>query len=142
MMEEVEIIKIGIFWGFDKTKLIILRNSDPIVDYYVDMLIEAHKEDGIEYSYIKTGDNTIITQKPYIFRKLLNKGIKDDCKYIKGIPDYFPIIGKIFSINNGNWGTSLVDRIINDTIIITNNSIYAIHSIGYIRNKKLDYLGI
>ena len=41
-----------------------------------------------------------------------------------------------------SWSTTVVVNIINDDIIITKNSIYAIHDVSKMRDKKLKDLGI
>jgi hypothetical protein len=63
-------------------------------------------------------------------------------KHIKGKPDGVPIIGKSFTINGLSWGTSQVNAIIDENIIMTKNSVYAIHSISNMREQKLKNLGV
>jgi hypothetical protein len=58
----------------------------------------------------------------------------------KGILEDDPTVGK--GLNLGHWRTSVVDRIIEDCVIITRNSVYAIHDLALIREKKLNDLGI
>jgi protein subunit release factor A len=40
------------------------------------------------------------------------------------------------------WRTSVVDRIIEDCIVITKNSVYAIHDLALLRDNKLKELGL
>jgi hypothetical protein len=46
------------------------------------------------------------------------------------------------SFTVGNWHSSIVEKIINNNIVITKNSVYAIHSVSEFRDKKLKDLGI
>ena len=116
--------------------IMISTDSGELVDYYNNILVENLKN---RYTFQKTSGGII----------RINGGILDiinglkpiDGITIKGIPDSDPIVGKSFSINKGMWVTSVVEEII-DNIIITRNSVYVIHDISKVRQKKLDDLGI
>ena len=60
----------------------------------------------------------------------------------RGIEDGSPIVGESYTLDNSSWYTSRIERVIDDCIIITKNSVYAIHSISDLRDKKLNNLGI
>jgi hypothetical protein len=53
-----------------------------------------------------------------------------------------PQVGQAFTLNAGTWKTSTVLEIIDEDIIITKNSIYAIHHPQKMRDKKIEDLGI
>ena len=53
-----------------------------------------------------------------------------------------PEIGRPFELDFGGWRTSTVLEIIDENIIITKNSIYAIHHPQKMRDKKIQDLGI
>jgi hypothetical protein len=59
---------------------------------------------------------------------------------LKGIQNKEPKIGESYGI--GNWYTSTVNKIIDEDILITRNSVYAIHDVSKIRDKILNDLGI
>ena len=67
--------------------------------------------------------------------------IKDLKLNLIGVPDGDPIVGKTYGIN-GNWYTSPIIKIIDNCVLITENSISAIHHISKIREDKLKQLGI
>ena len=135
MSKEVEILKIGSIMPSikDKDIIMVVYNGGPIFDYYVDILKEKC---GDKYNYLKT--HQAIVGTPEQFRSSLVGHKKVD--RIKGIQNEEPKIGSTYSV--GHWYTSIVNDIIEDCIIITKNSIYAIHNIEKIRNKKLNDLGI
>ncbi len=118
-MIEVEIIKLGIIIG--KQTILIDNNRGPIVEYYTKLL--KHEFHTQKFKPFKTQD---ILKDVTIFGKC----------------DGEPVIGQPYSINNYTWRTSMVNYIIEGVIIITNNSVYAIHSVGEFRNAKLEKLGI
>jgi hypothetical protein len=132
-MNNVEVIKIGEILGdinlFIEKKtyiepiIMIFCYDDNIVNYYLDIFIKNMGEE--------LREKGIKLQKTYFFKKF----------NIKGIEDSRPNIGKIYLLKSG-WHTSRVDKIIDDCIVITKNSIYAIHSISDLRDKKLNKLGI
>ena len=61
---------------------------------------------------------------------------------LKGVYVSPPEVGNCFSLNLGGWRTSVVLEIIDENIIITKNSIYAIHDPQKMRDKKIRDLGI
>jgi hypothetical protein len=126
---EVELYKIATIISSGK-KMMVVHNAGEPCDSYVKILREHCKE----YSFMKT-DKSIIGTPKMSMRSHIHKGHS-----IKGTFDYEPTVGKGLSL--GNWRTSVVDRIIEDCIIITRNSVYAIHDLALIREKKLNDLGI
>jgi hypothetical protein len=136
-MEEVEILKIGsILPTFrNKPTVMVVHNAGPTFEYYVNKL----KENCIEkFSFQKTAQS--IVGYPSVFRSSL---IGNQSSYeLKGISDGDPIIGKPYTINNSTWHTSTVEEIIDDCVIITKNSVYAIHTISKLRDEKLKNIGL
>lgn len=146
MFKEVEILKIGsvipaiiskleIIEGKKERKdtIMVVSNGGPIFDYYINMLIENCSD----YNFMSAEQSIVGT--PETFRSSL-LGHKQALT-LNGICDGDPVVGKVYSIDNGSWHSSMVNRIINN-IIITRNSVYAIHSVSYLRDIKLKELGI
>ena len=135
--QEVEILKIGTILPStieNKNTIMVVYNSGPIFDHYVNIL----REKCDEYKYLKTEKSIVGT--PQIFRSSLLGHKPVDT--LKGISDGDPIVGIPYTINNGSWHTSKIEKIIDDYILITKNSVYAIHSVSEFRNNKLKDLGI
>ena len=133
-MREVELYKIGTVLSPIKDKkqmMMVVYNAGEPCDSYIKILREHCKE---EYSFMKT-DKAIIGTPKMSMRSHLYEGHS-----IKGNLYRDPVVGETMSI--GNWMTSKIDRIIDDCIIITKNSVYAIHDPALIREKKLNDLGI
>ena len=132
----VEIIKLGeILGGFDKTHqilsyILIVSDGGELIDYYNKILM-----DNSDFKFQRTtkGGNNFLTN----YRFSISLGYS-----IKGISDGLPTIGYPYTIDNNIWNTSSVIDIIEDSIIITQNSVYAIHNLSLIRDKKLKELGI
>ena len=134
---EVEILKIGKILPpikGNKSTAMVVYDCGPIYDYYVNILKEECKND---YSFLKT-EKSIISDR---FSTRVAGRIGEGHSYV-GKFDDDPQVGKSFTLNNGSWGTSVVINIIDEDIIITKNSIYAIHNISKMRDKKLKDLGI
>ncbi len=149
MNKEVEILKLGSIMPvtpikgtrvydthqFKKQTIMVVNNGGPLFDYYVSILKENCE---IDYNFLKTEKSIVGT--PQIFRSSLigNKPVDT----LKGISDGDPIVGNSYTINNSSWHTSKVEKIIDDCILITKNSVYAIHNLSDVRDKKLNNLGI
>jgi hypothetical protein len=145
MNKEVEILKIGSVMPivpilgarvydtsqFRKKTIMVVFDGGKLFDYYVNGLIVNCGE----YSYQRTAQS--IVGSPFSFRP----GVKSE-NILKGISDGEPIIGQSYTINNSSWHTSKVERIIDGCILITKNSVYAIHNLSDVREKKLKYLGL
>ena len=145
MNKEVEILKIGSVMPivpilgarvydtsqFRKKTIMVVFDGGKLFDYYIDIL----KKNCDEYSYQKTAQS--IVGSPFSFRP----GVKSE-NILKGISDGEPIIGQSYTINNSSWHTSKVERIIDGCILITKNSVYAIHNLSDVREKKLKDLGL
>ena len=138
MNREVEILKIGTILpdikGGREFTIMVVYNGGPIFDYYVKILKEKCVD---EYKYLKT--DKAIVGTPSVFRSSLLGSVK--VPSLKGIPDHEPMVGQSYSID-GNWHTSTVMRIIDEDILITRNSVYAIHNPSKVRDKILNDLGI
>jgi len=135
--KEVEILKIGTILpdikGGREFTIMIVYNGGPIFDHYVNILKEKC---GDEYKYLKT-DQSIVgsinnASKFSKFDKPSNT--------LKGIQNADPVVGQSYGV--GNWYTSTVNRIIDENILITRNSVYAIHDVSKFREKRLNDLGI
>jgi hypothetical protein len=140
--KEVEILKLGSIiphviskWESlegkkeGKDTIMVVYNGGPIFDHYVSILKEFC---GDEYKFLKTDKNII--GGPYSYRP----GNNDPRLF--GELDGELVIGMSFTV--GNWHSSIVEKIINNNIVITKNSVYAIHSVSEFRDKKLKDLGI
>jgi hypothetical protein len=134
MKREVELYKIGTVLGGiagKKPTMMVVSNAGEPCDTYVKILREHCSE---EYSLLKT-DKAIIGTPKMSIRSHVYEGHS-----IKGFLDGAPKVGE--SVSLGHWRTSTVDRIIEDCIIVTKNSVYAIHDLSLIRDKKLKELGL
>lgn len=118
----------------NKQTIMVVYDGDQLFDYYVSILMQNCNE----YSFLKTTKSII--GKPLFFRSsLLGNQFMDT---LKGLSDGDPVVGQSYTINNSSWYTSKVEKIIDDCIIITKNSVYAIHNLSDVRQKKLDGLGL
>jgi hypothetical protein len=135
--KEVEILKIGTILpdikGGREFTIMVVYNGGSVFDYYVNILKEKC---GDEYKYLKTDQSIVGT--PEQFRSSLVGHKKVD--RIKGIQNADPVVGQSYGV--GNWYTSTVNKIIDDNILITRNSVYAIHDVSKLREKRLNDLGI
>lgn len=149
MNKEVEILKIGSILPVmpikgtrvydtaqfkNKQTIMIVSDGGELFDYYVNIL----RNNCDDYNYLKTTKS--IVGKPQTFRSSLVGNQPVDT--LKGVSDGYPIIGQSYTINNSSWYTSKVEKIIDDYIIITKNSVYAIHNLSDLRNKKINNLGL
>ncbi len=135
-MREVEIIKLGDVLGSEKDKnpfLLIITDGGEIVDHYNEILTRNCEDFKIQ----RTVGGIVQERFGDIARGKIYNG-----KGRKGIEDGNPIIGESYTLDNGNWHTSRINKIIDDCIIITKNSIYAIHNVSEMRNRRLGELGI
>lgn len=135
MNKEVEILKIGSIIPFKgKDTIMVVYNGGPIFDHYVSILKEKC---GDEYKYLKTDKSIVGTpsDRPDRFSRF-----DKPSDTLKGIQNKEPKIGESYGI--GNWYTSTVNKIIDEDILITRNSVYAIHNPSKIRDKILNDLGI
>jgi len=144
--KEVEILKLGSILPvspikgtrvydtsqFKKQTIMVVNNGGVLFDYYVSILRKNCESD---YAFLKT-DQSIVGY-PQLFRTPHKQS-----DTIKGISDGNPIVGNSYTINNSSWHTSKVEKIIEDCILITKNSVYAIHNLSDIRDKKLNDLGL
>ena len=138
MNKEVEILKIGTFLptiGKEENKdtIMVVYDGGSIFDYYVEVLKEKC---GDKYNYLKTAQSIVGMPEQGISSLLRHEKFDR----IKGIQNGEPKIGVSFGVNH--WYTSTVNDIIDGNILITRNSVYAIHDISKIREKRLNDLGI
>lgn len=118
----------------DKQTIMVVSDGGYLFDYYTNIL----RSNCDDYNYLKTAKS--IVGKPLFFRSsLLGNQFMDT---LKGLSDGNPVVGQSYTINNSSWYTSKVEKIIDDCIIITKNSVYAIHNLSDVREKKLDDLGL
>ena len=128
-MKEVEIIKLGDIFN---STITIINNGDSTVEHYNKILIDNCEGFDIEETsadiYERFGD---------VARGKISKG-----KSRNGKEDGRPIVGESYTLDNSSWHTSRIERVIDDCILITKNSVYAIHTVSELRDKKLKELGI
>ena len=133
-MRKVEIIKLGKIMAKPISNTILIDNNrGPVVEYYNKLLMNNSQ-------YRFQNSSGIIGHKNKFLLKTLD--INNLRVSIFGKCDGEPVIGQPYSINNYSWRTSVVNSIIEGVIIITNNSVYAIHSVDEFRNTQLEKLGI
>ena len=135
MNKEVEILKIGsIIPTKGKDTIMVVFDGGPIFDHYVSILKEKC---GDEYKYLKTQQSIVGTpsDRPDRFSRF-----DKPSNTLKGMQNKEPKIGESYGIVN--WYTSTVNKIIDDNILITRNSVYAIHDVSKLRDKILNDLGI
>ena len=135
MNKEVEILKIGsIIPTEGRDTIMVVYNAGPIFDHYVSILREKC---GDEYKYLKTDQSIVGTpsDRPDRFSRF-----DKPSNTLKGIQNKEPKIGESYGVVN--WYTSTVIKIIDDNILITRNSVYAIHDVPKLRDKILNDLGI
>ncbi len=135
MNKEVEILKIGsIIPTEGRNTIMVVFNGGPIFEHYVSILKEKC---GDEYKYLKTDKSIVGTpsDRPDRFSRF-----DKPSDTLKGIQNKEPKISESYGI--GNWYTSTVNKIIDEDILITRNSVYAIHNPSKIRDKILNDLGI
>ena len=135
MNKEVEILKIGsIIPTEGRDTIMVVFNAGPIFDHYVSILREKC---GDEYKYLKTDQSIVGTpsDRPDRFSRF-----DKPSNTLKGIQNKEPKIGESYGVVN--WYTSTVNKIIDDNILITRNSVYAIHDVPKLRDKILNDLGI
>ena len=135
MNKEVEILKIGsIIPTEGRNTIMVVYDGGPLFDHYVSILREKC---GDEYKYLKTQQSIVGTpsDRPDRFSRF-----DKPSNTLKGIQNADPVVGESYGI--GNWYTSTVNKIIDDNILITRNSVYAIHDVSKLRDKILNDLGI
>ena len=147
MKKEVEILKIGSIIpdviskcksleGKKECKdtIMVVFNGGYLFDHYVSILKEKC---GDEYKYLKTDQSIVGTpnNRPSRFSKF-----DKPSDTLKGIQNDEPEIGKSYGVEN--WYSSTVNKIIDEDILITRNSVYAIHDVSKLRDKKLNDLGL
>lgn len=108
--------------GDDEFSLILIPiNVDDTKKFYIEILQSNIKGD---FKFLRCGDNII-------------KGYKT-----LGIKDHdineMPKVGNIFRLHS--WETSKVIEVLNDSIFITQNSVYVIHNKHLMRKLKLEKL--
>jgi hypothetical protein len=113
--------------------MMVVSDAGEPCDAYVKILRERCSG---EYSFLKTQKAIIGTPKMGM------RGHVYEGHSIKGSEDASPMEGQPYTINSGSWHTSRVDKVVDGCVLITKNSVYAIHDLAEIRNKKLDELGI
>ncbi len=151
MKKEVEILKIGSIIPSIRSRtfeslivdegnkesiatIMVVRNGGPVFDHYVSILREKC---GDEYKYLKTDQSIVGTPNNRSSR--FSKFDKPS-DTLKGMQNDEPEIGKSYGVEN--WYSSTVNEIIDEDILITRNSVYAIHNVSKLRDKKLNDLGI
>lgn len=124
MNKQVEILKIAYTAGpINDRMFIVVSNAGPVYDYYVSLLMAKYPDN----KFYKTTKNVVGSPfgRLYTDKKLI------------GVPDGDPIVGQSYTINDSSWNTSRVQCVIEDCVLVTLNSVYAIHDISEVRDKKL-----
>lgn len=143
---EVEIIKLADVMKMTppQTLLMTVEEDDPIISHYLSILRDHCVQHYPQYSFMKTkgivrssAENKYFSGSPFS-----NPPNMRAHKHITGISDGDPTIGQSFTVNNSSWQTSKIELIISDNILITKNSVYAIHDVSTLRDQKLKGLGI
>jgi len=134
--KEVEILKLGSIMPTikhnvksPKETIMVVSDGGHIFDHYLSIL---RKELAGDYNFLKT--TKMIVGGPFSYRPGNN-----DSRLI-GKLDGDLVVGMSFAV--GSWHSSIVQKIINKNIAITNNSVYVIHNLSDFRDKKLEDLGI
>lgn len=136
---QVEIIKIGNIIGPNSFPfhnkgndniILVATDGDKLYNYYLEIL----KKNRPQFRYQKTTQSIV----GYVVLSYLQKTPKT----LIGECDGSPIVGKPYTINNSNWHTSTVEDIIEDCVLVTKNSVYAIHNLSKLRDKKIQDLGL
>lgn len=140
MKREIEVYKIGKLLpplpsqkADRKPIAMIATDAGEPCDTYVKILRDRCSG---EYSFLKTQKAIIGTPK------LGMRGHVHEGHSIKGMEDEAPMEGQPYTINAGGWHTSRVEKVIDGCVLITKNSIYALHDPAERRDKKLEELGI
>ena len=137
MKREIEIYKIGTLLpklpSREKPIMMVVSDAGEPCDTYVKILRESCPD---EYSFLKTQKAIIGTPKMGM------RGHVYEGHSIKGTEDDAPMEGQPYTIDSGSWHTSTVERIVDGCVLITKNSIYALHDPAEMRDKKLGELGI
>lgn len=134
--ETIEVIKIADIIrdisGKGKQTIMIISDGDSKIEFYTSLFI---KEKSNNYNILKTVG---FSQGDLSDDGVGKHFLKERCKAIIGVCDDNPVIGEIFTINNYSWHTSKVVDIIENCVLITMNSVYAIHNNSNLRNLKLN----
>lgn len=115
----------------DKKMITIVFDGGHIFDHHISILKERCKDD---YHFMKTSKNIVggpLGYKINADRRLIGNICKD------------PIVGNQLEICDGVkkiWHSAVIERIVEENIIITNTSIYAIHDQSEIREKILNQI--
>lgn len=109
-------------------RLNIVCDGGPTFDYYRNILIKNASD---IFEFYDTLKMFVCGPIPY-----------NNHQRLIGISDSHPIVGQQFTVNNQSWYSSRVEFIIDNCIIITRNSVYAIHDSSLFRDQKLTELGI
>ena len=137
MNRKIEIYKIGTLLpaipSREKPIMMVVFDAGEPCDTYVKILRERFSE---EYSFLKTQKVIIGTPKMGM-RGQVRRGHS-----IIGLEDAAPMEGQPYTIDSGSWHTSRVEKVVDGCVLITKNSIYALHDPAEMRDKKLDVLGI
>ena len=135
---QVEIIKIGSIIGpnsfpflnkGDNKIILVATDGDDTYNYYLEIV----RKNRPQYRYQKTVQS--IVGYPVLNPLDKNKTLIGKC-------DGIPTIGQVYTINNSTWHTSLIEEILEECVLITKNSIYAIHNQSKLRDKKITDLGL
>jgi hypothetical protein len=145
---EVEIIKLGSILEilpmpgtrvydtsqFGKKTIQVVTEAGSTYDWYLDILKKNLRE---RYNFLENKIEEPLVRFSNVVAGRILTGYSR-----KGQFHTPPQLGKPFELDLGGWITSTVLEIIDEDIIITKNSIYAIHHPQKMRDKKIEDLGI
>jgi hypothetical protein len=132
MSNQIEILKVGSIMTTKQAnglrRLNIVCDGGHILDYYRQIVIgnTAHLFEFYDTQQIFVGG-------PFPY---------NNPNRLVGHIDEIPLVGQPFTMNKRSWHSSRIEYIIDNCIIITKNSVYALHDISKLREIKLQNIGI
>lgn len=136
MIWSVEILRLGSITRrvidtkiSDRFLLMIVADGGSIYDQYISKLKSQRRNN---WDFINT-------TKDIIGGSHVGRFSRESINVIGEIHQ-LPEVGKSFRV--GSWQSSVVDYIIDNDIVVTKNSIYALHNQSKLRDKKLSNLGL
>ncbi len=133
MTNQIEILKLGSIHCTTKQhnglrRLNIVCDGGHIFDFYNQILI---KHTSSIFEFYETEQIFVGGPFPY-----------NSPKKLVGVLSCIPLAGQPITMNQKTWQSSIVTSIINDCIIVTRNSVYALHNLSKLRDDKIQQLGI
>ena len=134
----MRLLKIASILGHSNRKnngflpIMMMATDDEIYNHYLSIIIDLYKDD-----YIFQKSTKQIIDMGSSFNPIFYDRYPFECDIeLENKPE----IGKSISIPG--WRSSIITNIVDNNIIFTLNSVYVLHSISDLRDKKLKDLGI